>query len=211
MIRPKLLDLFCGGGGAAMGYYRAGFDITGVDNKPQPYYPFKFIQADVFEYMESRGHEYDIFHASPPCQLFTTITPNPEGHPDLIAKTREYIQARGKPYIIENVPGAPLIQPFVMLCGTMFDLLVIRHRHFECFPPILFAPRACRHERPVVKCGRRPDRNKHYHSVVGHFSDIEFAKVAMGMNWGTAKELAQAVPPAFTQWVGEQMISGFLR
>lgn len=206
MIKPRLLDLFCGGGGAAMGYYRAGFDVTGVDITPQPKYPFDFIQHDALDYAQAKGYLFDVIHASPPCQAYSTITPDQSKHKDLIADTRNLIAGLTRGYVIENVPGAPLIQPYVMLCGTMFDLLIERHRHFECFPPILFAPRPCWHVRKVVKHGRKPDRDRHYAAVTGHFSDVEFAKQAMGIHWLGQKGLAQAIPPAYTQWIGNQIL-----
>ena len=128
----KLLDLFSGAGGAAVGYYRAGFDVVGVDIKPQPNYPFELIQSDVFALDESFLDEFDIIHASPPCQAHSKASAQWRNkgvdYPDLICATREYL--REHPHIIENVPGAPLIKPLT-LCGTMFGLRVIRHRLFE--------------------------------------------------------------------------------
>jgi DNA (cytosine-5)-methyltransferase 1 len=115
------------------------------------------------------------------------------------------LQATSKPYVIENVPGAPLRNP-ITLCGTMFDLLVIRHRIFETNPPLYWPPAPCRHTRPVVKCGRPPDPDKHYHSVIGNFSNVAFAQQAMGIDWMTQDELAQAIPPAYTEWIGKQLL-----
>ncbi|MHC5062180.1 MAG: DNA cytosine methyltransferase, partial [Planctomycetota bacterium] len=163
MSRKRLLDLFCGGGGAAMGYHRAGFEVVGVDIIPQPKYPFKFVQADALMYAVAFGRQYDVIHASPPCQAYSSITPDTSKHKTMIAITRRVLQWMGKPYIIENVPGArrELVNP-LMLCGTMFDVNVIRHRYFESKPMILFAPQQCRHVKPVVLHGRRPDRDKHY-------------------------------------------------
>jgi DNA (cytosine-5)-methyltransferase 1 len=203
----RILDLCCGGGGAAMGYWIAtdgDCEIVGIDNQPQPKYPFKFFQHDALDYAESQIHKFDFVHVSPPCQRYSTITPNPSIHPDLISAFREILQASGKPYVIENVPGSPLINP-VLLCGTMFGLNIIRHRLFETFPMILFAPTYCRHEKPVVKHGRRPDREKHYAAATGHFSDVEFVQQSMGIDWLGQKGLAQAIPPAFTKWVFEQI------
>ena len=130
----KLLDLFCGAGGAAMGYHRAGFDdITGVDIKPMPRYPFKFIQGDALEYLAAHGAEYDVIHASPPCQAYSIMqhaNHMRKDHPDLVDSVRDALKQTGKPWIIENVPGAPLIDP-ILLCGLSFGLRVIRHRLFE--------------------------------------------------------------------------------
>ena len=206
-MKPKLLDLCCGGGGAGYGYHLAGFEVTGIDVKPQPKYPFNFIQADALEYLANHWQEYDAFHASPPCQAFTSINfVWKREHPNLIPAFRELLVKTGKPYIIENVPGAPLENP-VMLCGTMFGLRVIRHRLFETNPVIWFPPATCQHWLRVVKHGRRPDRNKHFASVTGHFSDVEYAKEAMGIDWMGQAELAQAIPPAYTEWLGKQLLN----
>ena len=145
----KLLDLFCGAGGAAMGYYRAGFDdITGVDNKPMPRYPFRFIQADALEYLAEHGHEYDVIHASPPCQRYTraqNASKNSGAHPDLIEPIRNLLMLTKKLYVIENVIGAPLIDPKV-LCGLSFGLRVRRHRLFETNFFFLVPPDQCKNE-----------------------------------------------------------------
>ena len=195
----KLLDLFCGAGGAAMGYYRAGFtDITGIDINPMPRYPFKFIRADALEYLAEHGREYDVIHASPPCQAFT-IARKIFGreHPDLLTPVRELLQKAGKIWVIENVPGAPM-RPDVMLCGSIFGQpRLIRHRWFELsFPfPHLLPP--CQHD------------NGNIISVFGHGGHIyhskwEWEKV-MGIDWMTRKELAQAIPPAYTEFIGRQL------
>lgn len=198
-----LLDLFCGAGGAAVGYHRAGFRIVGIDHKPQPRYPFRFIQADAMKFLEfivRNGHasQYALIHASPPCQSYSTLKSlTTKKHPQLIEPVRKLLRESGRPYIIENVPGSPL-RNWVMLCGTMFGLLLLRHRLFECNPTILMSPRCCAHRRLV--------REKHYASVVGGFSDKEFAQQAMGISWMTTREMSQAIPPAYTEWLGRQMI-----
>lgn len=117
----RLLDLFCGAGGAGEGYRRAGFEVVGVDIKPQPKNPHRFIQGDALEYLAEHGGEYDAIHASPPCQAHCDLKHmwNAKDNPDLIGPTRELLQKIGRPYIIENVEGAPLISP-IILCGTMF-------------------------------------------------------------------------------------------
>ncbi len=207
----KVLDLFCGGGGASYGYYLAiahlkGWSITGVDIKPQKRYPFKFVLGDALDYLAKHGHEYDFIHASPPCQKWSdTQSIRGNHHPDLLTPTREILQSLGKPYVIENVEGAPLIDP-LMLCGTMFGLRTIRHRLFECNPPVYFAPASCCHNRKTAPMGRKPDRATEFISVVGNFSDVEYGRVAMGIAWMTGKELSQSFPPVYTEYIGSQLL-----
>lgn len=204
----RLLDTFCGAGGCTKGYQRAGFYVVGVDIKPQPHYcGDEFVQADALDFIREHGHEYDVIHASPPCQEYSgTKSWHPDSkHPDLVRQTRIAMLDIGKPYIIENVVGAPLENP-IKLCGTMFDLYVIRHRLFETNPLILFPPGYCNHRLPVVQCGKRPVRWEQYHSVVGHFSDVEYGRLAMGIDWMTGAELSQAIPPAYTEWIGKKLL-----
>lgn len=206
---PKLLDLFCGAGGAGMGYYLAGFDVTGVDIAPQHNYPFAFHEADAFEFARKYGKDFDLIHASPPCQHYSrtsSITGNKDNHPDLIDDVRDMLQEIDRPYVIENVTRAPLINP-LMLCGTMFGLMLIRHRIFETSPVIWFPPATCSHRFKSVALGRSPIRGKHYHSVVGNFKDKQYAAECMGIDWMTKrKELREAIPPAYTQYIGEKML-----
>ena len=201
----KLLDLFCGAGGAAMGYYRAGFkDITGIDNQPMPRYPFNFIQADALEYLEERGHEYDVIHASPPCQRYSIITPiaHKGKHPDLIEPIRTLLIKTGKPYVIENVPGARhlLINP-IKLCGTMFRLNLWRHRFFEVNPWKSQLIMCCNHSSlPVLITGtcRKPQ---------GRFENTaQECREASGLYWMTRKEMDEAIPPAYTEWLGKRIL-----
>lgn len=114
-MKPRLLDLFCGAGGCAVGYSRAGFEVVGVDSAPMSRFPFEFHQADALEYLAEHGHEFDAIHASPPCQAYSTLRhmPHAKKHPDLVAVTRAALLAANKPYVIENVPGAPLIRPLI--------------------------------------------------------------------------------------------------
>jgi len=194
----------------------AGYHVTGVDVYKSPRYcGDAFIHADALE-VDLDG--YDLIWASPPCQHYSRMTivatraeiEHPDHpktitqHPDLINLVRKRLVATGKPYIIENVPDAPLINP-IMLCGTMFGLLVVRHRMFETNPPIYFPPAACAHQRKVVSPGRRPDREKHYASVVGHMSDIRFAEEAMQIDWMNREELAEAIPPVYSKWLAEEL------
>lgn len=202
---PTCLDLYCKAGGASAGYAQAGYDVTGVDIEPQTRYPFRFVQADALEYVEAHGNEYDLIHASPPCQQFTSLQGRwGREYPDLIEATRAALIATGKPYVIENVAGAPMENP-IMLCGSMFGLRVIRHRLFETNPPIWWPPGHCTHPRGAV--GRRGHLgDREWMTVTGHFSNVAKAQQAMGgLDWMTQAELAQAIPPAYTKWLAEQM------
>jgi DNA (cytosine-5)-methyltransferase 1 len=212
MTRPRILDLFCCEGGAAMGYHRAGFDVTGVDIVPQPRYPFAFVQADAIAYVREHAHEYDVIHASPPCQAHSTITPDRSKHVDLIPATRAALIQSGKPYVIENVEGArhALIDP-VRLCGSSFGLKVRRHRYFECSVLMLSLP--CEHEAQGVPLGVYGD---HADTFVGRpdgtsrgvkaTTDDE-AREAMGMPWASWHGATQAIPPAYTEFLGGQLIT----
>lgn len=205
-MRPRLLDLYCCGGGAAMGYHLAGFDVVGVDIENQPKYPFEFVQSDAIEYLEAHCHEYDAIHASPPCQAFTKAGKEQRKkgkvYSDFLALTRETLKKIGKPYIIENVPDAPMEDP-VMLCGAMFGLQTYRHRLFESNIP-LYVPEHPNHAHPNAKMGRPPKKGE-FIQVVGHFSGVSFARQAMGIDWLGQKELSQAIPPAYTEFLGLQL------
>jgi len=200
----KVLDLFCCGGGAGMGYHQAGFEVTGVDIAPQPKYPFVFVLGDALGYVKSHGHEFDLIHASPPCQAFTPATKQwrKEGkvYEDFISATRGALKATGKPCVIENVVGSPLIGP-ITLCGAMFGLKTYRHRLFETSFEVVEPPHP-KHIAPQTKMGRPPKEGE-FIQVVGHFSGVSFAQEAMGISWLGQKELAQAIPPAYTKYIGE--------
>lgn len=218
MSKPRLLDLFCGAGGAGEGYRRAGFDVTGVDIKPMPNNPHTFIQADALEYLEAHGHEYDAIHASPPCQRYSTIAIQQQArgvvtkeYPDLVAPTRELLQASGKPYVMENVPNAPL-HTTILLCGSMFGLDVRRHRLFES-NVMLFQPH-CQHDRQTPRFrSLNKRRNGKLACVVGVHGHVNYAgewelrKKAMGIDWMSSDELSQAIPPAYTEYIGRQLIT----
>jgi DNA (cytosine-5)-methyltransferase 1 len=276
---PTLLDLFCCQGGAAMGYHRAGFRVVGVDIKPQPRYPFEFVQADALDFLEKHGRSFDAIHASPPCQAFSTLKgmPNAKEHPNLIPQTRELLIATGKPYVIENVPKAPLVDA-VLLCGTMFGLRTScgaelrRHRLFET-NWLLMCGLTCRHgatvctvtghtamnhsarwERRVISVyggkardravgqsvervsldersgprticvtgktawagklrprtitvtGSTPQQNVVRNEKRETFS-VQAAREAMGIDWMGMKGLSQAIPPAYTEFIGRQLIN----
>lgn len=212
----RLLDLFCGAGGAAVGYYRAGFtEIVGVDIKPQPRYPFRFVQADALK-SPVRLEDFDAIHASPPCQAHTTMSNRWRGqggvadsHQDLIAPTRALLQASGVPYVIENVPGAPL-RATVRLHGGMFGLGVHRPRLFETSVAIL-ASQAAPVRSPLGVYGRQPDGRLLWRRADGSEQraarGVDEAADAMGIDWMDWRELAESIPPAYTEHIGRQLIA----
>ena len=214
MSRPRLLDLFCKAGGAGMGYHRAGFDVVGVDIEPQPNYPFEFHQADALEFPLDG---FDVIHASPPCQAYS-IANNIHGrgdHPDLLPATRDRLVEWGGPWVIENVPGSPM-RNYVVICGRALGLGVKRHRWFESNVALLVPP--CPHGHPgdwVSVFGHTVLSRGH---VIGkakgggnriqrqHLS-TDIGRSAVGIDWMTRDELSQAIPPAYTQGIGEQLLT----
>ena len=202
-MKPRLLDLFCGAGGCSVGYSRVGFDVTGVDLKPMPRYPFTFIQADALTYVASHGHEYDVIHASPPCQGYS-VTQSIHGrkYPMLVNVVRDLLHATDKHWVIENVIGAPLNG--ITLCGMMFGLKTYRHRLFES-SMVLVQPQHTRHIERVVQTGRHATERQ-YMTIAGHIASIDYARLVMGIDWMTRPELCQAIPPAYTEYVGRQLI-----
>jgi DNA (cytosine-5)-methyltransferase 1 len=180
-----------------MGLHRAGFDVTGVDIKPQPRYPFKFVLADALTFPLDG---FDFIWASPPCQRYSNAQRiRSYEHPDLIPPIRTRLKASRAPYVIENVPGAPLVNP-IELCGAAFGLRVYRHRLFECSFPIA-SPRHVTHSAPLRKMGRRPTDGEFMH-VVGNFSGAQAAREAMGIDWMTRDELRESIPPAYAEYIG---------
>jgi DNA (cytosine-5)-methyltransferase 1 len=262
---PRLLDLFCGAGGATRGYQQAGFCVTGVDHHPHPRYVGEaFVQADALEYLTAHGQEYDVIHASPPCQAYSALKHLVRAeHPQVIKVTRLALQATAVPYVIENVVGAPL-DTTLLLCGSMFGLetpsgaQLRRHRLFES-SVLLMAPGPCQHgNRPVAVhgdalrneatrgeegrvrsiqsdkardgrtimvvgatprdpaaarkqyptitvTGSTPQQNRERNHIRETFS-IHDARIAMGIDWMTMAELSQAIPPAYTHWIGRQLL-----
>lgn len=211
-MRPRLLDLFCGAGGAAMGYYRAGFDVVGVDIKPQPRYPFRFIQQDVMLFDEPGRcgflQSFDAIHASPPCQAYSPLGALSPGkfYPDLIAATRALLTDAGVPYIIENVMSAPLIKErSIVLCGSMFGLRTYRHRRFESSLPLI-APEHPKHTTLTATKQRRQRWNEGWHVSITGDVGTYVGPEAMGIDWMSGNELCEAIPPAYTQFIGEQLM-----
>lgn len=213
--RLRLLDLFCCAGGAAKGYYAAGFEVVGVDIDPQRRYPYEFIQADALKLAPDFLASFDAIHASPPCQSYSDLAKrngNADAWPRLIEPVREMLMATGRPYVIENVEGAPLINP-VVLCGTMFpELRVLRHRLFEANFPIV-PPAHGKH--PKVHTF---DKRKSHYGKTNEWVDfvqvtgggnctIAAARDAMGINWMSKNEINEAIPPAYTCFIGEQLLA----
>ncbi len=213
MTRLRLLDLCCKAGGASVGYHAAGFDVTGVDIEPQPDYPFRFIHADALT-VDLSG--YDVIAASPPCQAYSVATPagRKAAHVDLIAPVRarliEAVTSPGGPfaYVIENVPGAPLADP-VTVCGDSLRLGVRRHRLFESNLPLVGTQ--CWHDRtaPTVPVygsyGQRITRRRDPLDEVETSPGAQAARAAMGIDWMPWPALTQAIPPAYTHWIGVQL------
>lgn len=215
-MRPRALDLCCSAGGASVGYHQAGWDVTGVDIRHQPHYPFEFHHYGAVEFVEQYGHMFDLIHASPPCQGYTKGAKQhgTESRHDtsLIAALRKSLIKIGKPFVIENVYEAKshLVSP-IMLCGTMFDLGVFRHRLFEMGLLDIAPPPHGRHS------GRIGDGK--YVTVAGHtggssardalvYGSLREWSLAMGIDWMTAAELKEAIPPAYTQYLGSQILRG---
>lgn len=216
MSRPKLLDLMCGAGGCSVGYARAGFDVTGVDALHHEDYPFPFLLADALD-MERYGFlgGFDVVAASPPCPRYSRSTPTHrrDDHPDLVGPVRAMLRRWGGLYVIENVPGAPLENP-VQLCGSSFGLRVRRHRLFESNVMLLAPP--CQHRRqgtPVGVHGDHADARQHLRPGTGtsrgvKATSIADAQDALGCGWITGwDDLTDAIPPAFTQHIGEQLLA----
>ena len=205
MGKPRLLDLFCKAGGAGAGYAQAGFEVVGVDIEPQRRYPFDFVQGDVLALTPDFLAGFDAIHASPPCQAHSLAQRiQSREHPDLVEPTRKLLRASGRPYVIENVEGAPLIEP-VTLCGSMFHgLKTYRHRLFELSFP-LNQPAHPPHVAPTRKMGRPPEAGEFMH-VVGNFSGVAQAREAMGIDWMSRDELREAIPPAYTRFLGEHLL-----
>ena len=212
--KPKLLDLFCCAGGAGVGYSRAGFDVVGVDIKWQPNYPLPFIQADALTLDPEFIAKFDAIHASPPCQSYSDLAKrngNADKWPRLIEPVRSILVQSGLPYIMENVDGAPLIDP-VVLCGTMFPgLRVLRHRLFEANfkivpPPHKRHPKVHTFDRRKTHFGKTDEWEDFVTVTGGGNCTLAAARDAMGIDWMTKGEINESIPPAYTQHIGEYLL-----
>lgn len=224
----RVLDLFCGAGGAAMGYHRAGFtEIIGIDINPQPRYPFTFFRANVLSLSITALQQYDLIHASPPCQAYSvTRHSHNKQHPELVEPVRQMLQESGVPYVIENVPGAPLIEP-ITLCGAQFALEALdidgehlylkRHRLFETSFPLTSlgcccaAPKAKGYLCGGVYGGGPSNRQKGpwfegKSRRGGYTPTSEVRNALMGIDWMSQKELCQAIPPAYTEYIAKAFL-----
>jgi DNA (cytosine-5)-methyltransferase 1 len=213
--KPRLLDLFCCAGGAGVGYAQAGFEVIGVDLAPQPNYPFEFIHADALRLKRDFLASFVAIHASPPCQSYSDLAKrNRNGHmwPRLIEPVRRMLRRLGIPYIIENVEGAPLRHP-VVLCGTMFPgLRVIRHRLFESniqldVPDHGPHPLVFTHDKRQSHYGKLNQDVSFVQVTGGGNCTIANARAAMGIDWMTKNELNEAIPPAYTEYLGNQVMN----
>lgn len=219
-MKPRLLDLFCGAGGAAMGYHRAGFEVVGVDIAPQPNYPFEFVQGDALyvlgEMPTWTSRRFDAIHASPPCQSYTSLKSVRQeyDYPDLLEPTRELLEQTGLPYVIENVPGSP-IRGTLMLCGSSFGLetngyYLRRHRYFETNWDLGTLVPPCDHRgRPAILVAGHTSMTtvKPSGAARSYQGNNEERAEAMGVDWMTRDEIAEAIPPAYTEFIGEQLMA----
>ncbi len=228
--RPLLLDLFCGAGGCSVGYHRAGFDVIGCDIKPSPRYPFSCWEDDAMKILDRlatgkrvrsfRASDFAVIHASPPCQRYSRAAFTADSktrHPDLLTPVRSLLQAIGRPYMIENVDGAP-VQQAIMLCGLMFGLKVFRHRWFES-SHLIMVPEHPSHRGKIIGKGgmccvvghgggvsRRMKEQVDRHTHGGQQNKAEWV-AAMGIDWMTRNELSQAIPPAYTEFIGKRLLT----
>lgn len=208
-MRPRALDLFCCQGGVSAGLAAAGFDVTGVDIEPQPRYPYPFVQADALQ-VDLQG--YDFIWASPPCQRFSVATPRDrrEQYPDLIDAIRQRLMRAAVPWVIENVPGAP-IRKDLTLHGRMFGLPLHRVRHFESNVPLL-APTTAHYPRDgQARMSRLAGARSEFLLLYGKFLGVERAKRVLGLPWMNMRGLAQCIPPQYAEFIGRQILGSSMR
>ena len=212
--RPRVLDLYCCAGGAGMGYWRAGFDVLGVDITPRPRYPFRFLLADALDAMHWYGQEFDLIHTSPPCQYSCALTKGTNRgkrqHTNLIPITRDVLNWYGVPYVIENVQGSELRRDLT-LCGEMFGLGVLRHRYFEIGNWLANTAPHQPHRGPVRGWRHGVYRDGPYIAAYGKGGgkgSVAEMQAAMGITWtGVHEELTEAIPPAYTEYIGREFIT----
>lgn len=218
--KPRLLDLFCGAGGAATGYHRAGFDVVGVDIVPQPRYPFEFVQMDALrcfqftDWLPDPSRPFDAIHASPPCQDYSRALRHMAApQPRLIDPVRASLEESGLPWVIENVPGAPLPTQSTLdgrhgveLCGTQFGLRVGRHRLFEANVPLDAPAAPCRCSGIYVMNPHNQAGRDRIYAEFGRNNVDKIWNRAMGVPWMNKHEGREAIPPAFTEFIGRQLL-----
>ncbi len=218
MSRPRLLDLFCGAGGCSVGYHRAGFEVVGVDIEPHPDYPFQFVQGDAVTLLRDRAFlaGYDAIHASPPCKSENPLRHlHDVEHPDLLTPTLAALRGQDRPWIVENVSGTTKLPGALLLCGEAFGLGATcrdgvyrplkRHRVFESSEPLMGPGCACSGRQPVGVYGHGGSGNDPARRR-GYQGDKAEASQAMGIDWMTMADLSQAIPPAYTEFLGEQLL-----
>lgn len=216
-MRPKVIDLYCGAGGASMGYHLAGFDVTGVDNEPHPDYPFKFVLADALAVLRGGAGidllDYDLIAGGPPCKSENDLRHlSSTQHPDLLTPTLAVLRPLGRPYIIENVDSTKKLHSPVLLCGAAYGLgahcrdgkyrPLRRHRLFESNLPLMSSGCACDHREPVGVYGEGGGGPM----TRGYKGHPEECREAMGIDWMHQRDLCQAIPPAYTRDLGEQAL-----
>lgn len=205
-MRPRLLDIGCCQGSSSYGYVQAGWDVKGNDIVPQPRYPYAFILADGLDLLADRSFmsQFDGVHMSWPCQGYTNCQRiQGREHPQLVDQGRELVLRTGLPYVMENVIGAPMINP-IMLCGSMFGLHTYRHRLFES-NVALHAPKHPVHTSRQIKMGR-PVRDGEYYQAVGNFSNVSYVRRDLGLHWMNRDGLRESFPWQYAQHAGAQLI-----
>lgn len=221
-MKPVILDLFCGAGGAAKGYADAGFDVVGVDINPQPRYPYEFHQGDALDFVGDHVEWFSAIHASPPCQAYSrTRSLHNNEHPEMVAETRAALVASGRPYVIENVVGAPLVSP-VVLSGLHFSMTaedvdgvivkLLRKRLFETDwglrPPPKPDPLREFQTASVFGAGGGwgPSHRDNPNRRGGYVPYLDVLSRLMGVDWMKKHELSQSIPPKFAEYVGNQLM-----